>query len=76
MWDVVRDYPSHVGRVRWTDRFFYRAADGEFAPLSRVWRDDGPGIVGLFMSVVRLMGSQQMRFTLRLAMRANSEALP
>ena len=76
IWDVMRDYPEHTGRVRWTDRFFFRTADGLDRPLSSIWTGDGPGIIGNFSSLIRLMGSRHVRSTLRLAMRTSSEVLP
>ena len=72
----MRDYPEHTGRVRWTDRFFFRTADGLDRPLSSIWTGDGPGIIGNFSSLIRLMGSRHVRSTLRLAMRTSSEVLP
>jgi hypothetical protein len=72
----MREYPEQAGRVRWTDRFFYRSVSGGHAPLSAVWGGDGPGIIGTFMSVVRFLFSPHVRPTLRLAMRTRSEVLP
>ncbi len=74
--DVMRDYPESPGRVRWTDRFYFRTAQGLDAKLSTVWAGDGPGICSAFLSLVRLMRSPQMKSTMRYAMRDKSEALP
>lgn len=77
LWDVVRDYPERVGRERWTDRFYYRAANGEHLPFSEAWGGgDGPGIIGTFLSLIRILFSPRLRPTLRLAMRSRSEVLP
>src|SRR5262249_23704402 len=29
VWDIIREYPEYTGRVRWTERVFYRTADGD-----------------------------------------------
>jgi len=76
IWDVMRDYPENPGRVRWTDRFYFRTAAGTDAKLSSVWKGDGPGICSAFLSLVRLMRSPQMKSTMRYAMRDKSEVLP
>jgi hypothetical protein len=38
-WQILRPYPEHPGRERWTDRVFYRNEDGAAQPLSMVWSD-------------------------------------
>ena len=76
VWDVVREYPEYTGRVRWTDRCFYRNREGVEAPLSAAWNGDGPGVVSAFFFLARLVFSRQVRPTLRLAMRARGEVLP
>ena len=75
IWDIVRDYPEHAGRVRWTDRVFYRTLTGEYLPLSTAWGGDGPPVVGAFMAAVRLLGSPRVRPTLRAALRTKGEVL-
>ncbi len=76
IWDVMRDYPGHAGRERWTDRFFFRTKTGVDAPLSSVWHGNGPGICGAFLSLMRFLNSRHLRSTLRLAMKDSSEVLP
>jgi hypothetical protein len=80
IWDIVRDYPEHLGRVHWTDRVFYREDDGRYMPMSHAWAEDAPGAVRVCRLAVRLLGSEQLRATLlstlRLAVRAGGEALP
>ncbi|MCX6621901.1 MAG: hypothetical protein NTY38_12680 [Acidobacteria bacterium] len=76
VWDILRDYPEHTGRIRWTDRVFYRTPFGSHVPLASAWKGEGPGIVGAFGAALRLFGSRRVRNTLRLAMRTRSEVLP
>ena len=45
VWDVLRRYPEYPGRERWTDRIFYRAADGVATPLSILWKHRMPWVV-------------------------------
>ena len=73
--DIVRDYPEHAGRVRWTERVFYRSLTGQFVPLASAWEGDGPAVVGTFMAAVRMLGSPRVRPTLRLALRTKGEVL-
>jgi hypothetical protein len=77
VWDVMREYPEHTGRVRWTDRFFFRTESGEYSTLASAWQGgDGPGIIGVFMACLRLMGSERMRWTLRAAFGSREEVQP
>jgi len=80
IWDIVRDYPEHLGRVHWSDRVFYRGDDGQYQPMSHVWAEEPPRMVQLGGLAVRLLGSGPVRSTLlstlRLAVRAGGEALP
>jgi hypothetical protein len=73
IWDIVREYPEQAGRVRWTERAFYRTADGTDAPLASVWAGDGPGVVGVFLKIMRVMSSRRVRSTLRFALQADEE---
>jgi hypothetical protein len=77
IWDVMREYPGQPGRVHWTDRFFYRNAEQVDVPLSSVWGgSDGPALIALGMKLVRLAGTAPVRFGLRAALGAGTEALP
>jgi hypothetical protein len=75
IWDTVREYPEHPGRVRWTDRVFCRSTSGEYVPLSSAWVGDGPAIVGTFMAAVRVLSSPGVRPTLRVALKTKGEVL-
>ena len=73
--DVVRDYTDlPEGRRRWTDRVFFRTEDGSVRPLSAVWKGDGPGIVKLFMTSVRLLESSRVKSAIRLALPNKQES--
>jgi len=37
-WEILRRYPQYPGRVRWSDRIFYRGTDGIAQSLSVLWR--------------------------------------
>jgi hypothetical protein len=75
IWETIRDYPGNQGRVRWSDRFFQRTSAGDVA-FSRIWQEGGPGAIGVFIKILRLLGNSHVRSTLRLAMRASSEVMP
>jgi peptidoglycan/xylan/chitin deacetylase (PgdA/CDA1 family) len=76
VWDIVREYPENLGRVHWSDRVFCRHDNGQFMPISHLWAENAPGIAKVFTAALRLMGSQPVRSTLRLALRAAGEAQP
>ena len=72
--DVVRDYTDlPEGRRRWTDRVFFRDDEDVVKPLSALWEGDGPAIVKLFMSGVRLLQSTRVKNALRAALADEQE---
>ncbi len=73
MWDVIRDYPDHTNRVRWSDRVFYRRDNGVAVPLSTLWQSGGPDIVRCFLTAVRFFQSPGVRSVLRLALSGRQE---
>ena len=75
IWETIRDYPQKQGRVRWSDRFYQRTANGD-VPFTQIWDDGGPGAIGVFIRILRLLGNSHVRSTLRLAMRATGEVMP
>jgi hypothetical protein len=78
IWDIVREYPEKTGRERWTDRCFHRTPNGEDTPLSDHWGGgDGPGMIGAFVAIMRVISCRHVRSTLRLlAVLAGGEVLP
>ncbi len=74
IWETIRDHPQKEGRVRWADRFYQRTAGGDL-PFSQVWEYGGPGAIGVFIRILRVLGNSHVRSTLRLAMRARGEAI-
>jgi hypothetical protein len=65
--DVVRDYTDlPEGRCRWTDRVFFREPGGAVKPLSAVWKGDGPAIVKMFMTSVRLLERRRVKNAIRI----------
>ncbi len=75
IWETIRDYPEKEGRVRWADRFYQRTENGDVA-FSHFWKEGGPGAIGVFIRILRLLGNSHVRSTLRLAMRATGEVMP
>lgn len=65
--DVMCDNESHThGWRHWTDRVFFRRANGQVTTLSESWRGCGqPAVVSAFASLARLAGAHPMRFALR-----------
>jgi hypothetical protein len=71
--DIVRDYPGHVNRVRWSDRVFYRQQDGNDAPVSAFWKKGDPDVLRCFKSVIELFQRPGVRSVLRLALSERQE---
>jgi hypothetical protein len=54
--EVLREDPSHgLGWVKWSDRVFYRTAEGEVKSVSRLWNGEQPHVIRCFVSLVRLL---------------------
>jgi hypothetical protein len=75
IWETIRDYPEREGRVRWSDRFYQRTPAGD-VPFAQIWQEGGPGAIGVFIRILRVLGNSHVRSTLRLAMRATGEVMP
>jgi hypothetical protein len=73
IWDVLRDYPEHPNRVRWSDRVFFRQDNGVDAPVSSFWKRGDPEVLQLFFSVVGLIQQPSLRPVLRLALSERQE---
>jgi hypothetical protein len=73
IWDVLRDYPEHPNRVRWSDRVFFRQDNGVDAPVSSFWKRGDPEVLQLFVSVVELFQQPRLRPVLRLALSERQE---
>lgn len=69
MSDVMRTYDNFaVERQKWSDRIYYRCEDGTVRRLSDVWTGNGPGVIGQFVSCMRLVESPRVRAVLRFAL--------
>ncbi len=69
MSDVLRTYDSlDCNRRRWSDRIFYLCEDETIRRLSDVWSGNGPNLIGLFVTSMRLVESRRIRAVLRLAL--------
>jgi hypothetical protein len=79
-WDILRPYPAHPGRERWTDRIFYRAEDGRALPLSEVWRDRTPWVMTAPLNAatgfLQLLTAPGLRSTMRHFLAERGEILP
>ena len=69
MSDVLRTYDNlDFNRRRWSDRIFYLCEDETIRRLSDVWNGNGPNLIGIFVSSMRLVESRRVRAVLRLAL--------
>ena len=75
-WQILRPYPEYRGRERWTDRVFYRNAEGVAQPLSTVWKDTVPWIVRAATGMLQLCAIPGVRPALRLLLSSRAELLP
>lgn len=73
LWDVLRDYPEHPNRVRWTDRVFLRQYDGTVAAASALWKTGEPDILRWFKDLIELFHQPGVRSMLRLALPPSRE---
>lgn len=73
LWDVLRDYPEHPDRVRWTDRVFLRQEDGTDAPASALWKTGDPDVLRWFKAAICLFQRPSVRSVLRLALSESRE---
>jgi hypothetical protein len=54
--DILRTYTEFPGRERWTDRFFYRSADGVVRSLATLWGDREPWVLKPAVGAIQLSG--------------------
>ena len=73
LWDVLRDYPEHTNRVRWSDRVFLRQDDGTDVPVSSQWERGDPKVLRCFKAAVGLFRQPTVRSVLRLALSERQE---
>jgi hypothetical protein len=65
--DVMRDNEAHAhGWVRWSDRVFFRRADGSVDALSSVWgTGNGPMVIRAFARAAQLLDSRGFQAAMR-----------
>jgi hypothetical protein len=65
--DVMRDNEAHAhGWVRWSDRVFFRRADGSVDALSSVWgAGTGPMVIRAFARAAQLLNSRGFQAAMR-----------
>lgn len=71
--DIVADYPEYPDRRRWSDRVFYRGADGTARSLTQIWKGRGPGHLEAAVSAIKLFGGASFRPALRLLLAERGE---
>lgn len=73
--EVMRDQHGHsYGWVRWSERVFYRDADGTVKPLADVFPDGRePALIRLFVLLSRAAQWRGVRFAMRQMFRAAEE---
>jgi hypothetical protein len=74
-WDILRRYPEYPGRVEWTDRIFYKCADGVVRTAGSLWNHQAPAPLGALRGLVRLLAMSGLRPTLRSLLAGNGEIL-
>ena len=74
--DILRDYPEYPGRERWTDRIFYRGADGVARSLSEIWSGHEPRWLEAAAALVQFAGGPGFRPALRLFLQERGELHP
>jgi hypothetical protein len=75
-YDILRPYPEYPGRERWTDRFFYRNAEGLVRTLSTVWQDRVPWMLRGATGMLQFFATSPLRLALRLLATESGESLP
>jgi hypothetical protein len=73
--DILRLYPEYPGRERWTDRFFYRGADGLVRSLSALWQDRAPWMVSAAAGILQMSTATGLRPALRFFLAERGEIL-
>jgi hypothetical protein len=76
IWSILRPYPEYRGRERWTDRVFYRNADGQVNSVAELWKDRTPWPVGPAAGLVQFFTAPGFRPALRLLLSRNAEMQP
>lgn len=74
MWDIMRYYPDHPDRRKWSNRIFFRDEDGTAKAVSTFFNGNQPAIVKQFSSLIRLVDSSSVRKVLRTALVGGEEA--
>ncbi len=75
-WEILRPYPEYRGRERWTDRVFYRNAEGVAQSLSTVWNARVPWVIRPLTAFVQLCTMRSMRPAVRLLLSNRAELVP
>lgn len=74
--DILRTYPEYPGRERWSDRVFYRGADGIARTVAEIWRGREPRLLAGTAAAVQFFGGTALRPALRLLLSERGEMHP
>jgi len=69
VWDIVRFHPqAREGWRCWSDRFFYRCADGVERSVAEVWKTSQPPVLSQVLEMLRIARSPWLLPALRLVL--------
>jgi hypothetical protein len=73
--DILRPYPAYPGRERWTDRIFYRGADGIGRKLSAAWQNRVPWMLTGATGFLQFLAAPAFRIALLRLLQERGENL-
>ena len=74
--DILRTYPEYPGREHWTDRVFYRGANGIARSVAQIWEGREPLLVAGAAAAVQFFGESRFRPAMRLFFSERGELHP
>jgi hypothetical protein len=74
--DILAYYPEYPGRARWSDRIFYRGADGVARSVAQIWENREPRMLAGAVGAIQLLGGGRFRPALRLLFAQRGEQHP
>jgi hypothetical protein len=74
--DILAFYPEYPGRERWTDRTFYRCADGVARTVAQIWQDREPRFLAGAVAAIQFFAGNRFRPALRLVLSERGEMHP
>jgi hypothetical protein len=74
--DILNTYPEYPGRQRWTDRVFYRGADGMPLTLAQIWQGREPRYLAGAAAAIQFLARTRFRQAVRLVFSQRGEMHP